>query len=61
MSKLKEIVELELPHIKYVIDCLEKQGLCAGALPEIYGNLRMAIEEVSEDARRIWPKYPELQ
>jgi len=41
-----KVVEAELPHIKYVIDCLHRDSLSSGALPDIYRNLKVAIEEV---------------
>ena len=46
IEKLINLVESELPHIQYVIDALHKQGLNSGALPEIKGNLKNALEEV---------------
>lgn len=40
---LKDLVKLELPHIKKVINDLHHQGLSSGALPVIYGSLFNAV------------------
>ena len=39
MKSIKDAVQTELPHLKKVIRDLESQGLCAGALPDVYRAL----------------------
>jgi len=43
------LVKVELPHIKYVINSLHSQGLSSGALPEIYNNLKHGVENIKQD------------
>lgn len=46
-----EAIELELPHIKYVIDCLHAQNLSAGALQDIYLVLKMSLKNTANEQR----------
>ena len=49
--RIKEFIQLvkdELPHIQYVIKTLHSQGLSSGALSEIYGNLKNALNQLDE-------------
>lgn len=48
--ELKDLVKLELPHIKKVINELHSQGLSSGALPQIYGTLFGAVYGNNTDA-----------
>ena len=43
LTELEDLIKLELPHIKKVIDDLHSQGLSSGALPQIYNTLFGAV------------------
>lgn len=44
-----EAIEVELPHLKYAIDCLEADNLSSGALSEIYSVLKMSVQNTTKE------------